>query len=599
VSAAGRGTNPGGRYPWELPLGAVPAGGRTSFRVWAPRAREVAVVHRRGRIAMRDAGFGVWEIEAPLAAGADYSYELTPREGRSPRLPHPSSRKERPRRLPDPCSREQPRGLRGPSRVFDASAHAWGDRGFRAAALREAVIYELHVGTFTPEGTFDAAISELGRLAKLGVTAIELMPVAEGPGERGWGYDGVYISAAHHAYGGPAALQRLVDAAHQRGIAVILDVVYNHLGASGVRAMEAFGPYFTERYQTFWGKALNYDDECCDPVREWVLQSAEGWVRDFHIDGLRVDAVHAIFDQSPRHIVAEVVERISRTDRRAVVIAESGLNDAKVIRPSARGGWGCQAQWADDFHHALRTLVSDEREGYYAEFGTVGALAKAMHRPFVHDGQYSSFRRRRFGAPAEDRPSEQFVVFSQNHDQVGNRALGDRLPARAQRLAAFCVLLSPFTPMLFMGEEHGEPHPFQFFTDHIDKRIAEATRRGRREEFASFAGFSAEEVPDPQSPSTFEASKLSGRRDEELEDLYAALIRLRATVTGEAEPVGLDEQGRWLWLRRGRHQMICNFSPRTRTFTVTGARVVLATAPATRKAGRELRLAPVSGVLLE
>jgi maltooligosyltrehalose trehalohydrolase len=574
-------------YPWQRPLGANAEHGQTSFRVWAADALEVAVVHRGRRTPMSDAGYGIWETRLELPAGADYSYELTPRNGRR-------------RALPDPCSRHQPRGLRGPSRVFDPGAHAWSDRGFRAVPLREAVVYELHVGTFTRAGTFEAAIAELPRLAKLGVTAIELLPVAEGPGERGWGYDSVYISAAHHAYGGPAGLQRFIDAAHARGIAVILDVVYNHLGASGVRAMEAFGPYFTERYQTFWGKAINYDDELCDPVREWVLQSAAGWVRDFHVDGLRVDAVHAIFDQSPKHIVAEIVERVAATGARgtrAVVIAESGLNDPAVIRPASRGGWGAQAQWADDFHHSLRTLLSDDREGYYAEFGTVGDLAKAMHRPYVHDGQYSSFRRRRFGAPAEDRPPEQFVVFSQNHDQVGNRAFGERLPVASQRLAAFCVLLSPFVPMLFMGEEYGEPSPFQFFTDHIDKRIAEATRKGRRQEFASFSGFSEEDVPDPQSLETFERSKLSGERDEELEGLYAELIQLRESVSGAAELIGFDEPGRWLRLRRGRHQMICNFSTGTRTFAVTGMRVILATAPAA-KAGRELRVAPMSGVLL-
>jgi maltooligosyltrehalose trehalohydrolase len=576
---------PATRYPWELDLGARPEDDHTVFRVWAPRARAVAVAHRGACTEMRERGYGVWEARAPVGAGADYRYELTGEDARV-------------LRRPDPCSRWQPRGLRGPSRVFDPCAHRWGDAGFRAVPLREAVIYELHVGTFTAEGTFDSAVHELARLARLGVTAIELMPVAEGPGERGWGYDGVYISAAHHAYGGPEALQRLVDAAHQHGLAVILDVVYNHVGASGVRALEAYGPYFTARYETFWGKALNYDDEECDGVREWVLQSACGWVRDFHVDGLRLDAIHSIFDQSAQHIVAAVVERVAQHSRRAVVIAESGLNDPVVIRPPSRGGWGCHAQWADDFHHAVRTLVSDEREGYYADFGRVADLAKAMHRPFVHDGQYSRFRRRRFGAPAEDRPTAQFVVFSQNHDQVGNRALGDRLPRRAQRLAAFCVLLSPFVPMLFMGEEYGEQNPFQFFTDHIDRRIAEATRRGRREEFASFAGFSAQDIPDPQSVETFASSKLSGRRDEELEQLYGELIRARGSLSGEAEVLGFDEQGRWLRLRRGSHELICNFSTRTRTFAVTGSRIVLATAAATAKTGRELRLAPMSGVLL-
>ncbi len=571
-------------YPWQAPLGASVERGRTTFRVWAPGAEALAVLCHGQRTEMRDAGLGVWEASTPAGQGEDYSFEIS----------RPGTRA---RRLADPCSRHQPKGLRGPSRIFDPGAHRWSDRGFRARPLEKSVIYELHIGTFTEEGTFDAAAGALERLAKLGVTAIELMPVAEGPGVRGWGYDGVYISAAHHAYGGPAAFQRLVDAAHGLGLAVILDVVYNHLGASGVRAMESFGPYFTERYETFWGKAINYDDEHSDPVREWVLQSAEGWVRDFHVDGLRLDAIHAIFDQSPKSIVAEIADRVHAVNRRALVIAESGLNDPVVIRPRSRGGWACDAQWADDFHHALWTLLTGEQDGYYADFGRVADLAKAMQRPFVYDGQYSGFRKRRFGAGAEDRPAQQFVVFSQNHDQVGNRALGDRLPPEARRLAALCVLLSPFTPMLFMGEEYGEPNPFQFFSDHIDRRIAEATRRGRRAEFASFTAFSEQEIPDPQSAETFRASKLSLEGDPELEAFYAELIRLRGLVQGEVELVGLDERGRWLRLRRDRHELIFNFSTRTRTFAVRGARVLLESAPA-RRAGRELRLAPMSGVLL-
>jgi maltooligosyltrehalose trehalohydrolase len=572
-------------YPWEAALGAVPLPGREEslFRVWAPRALAISVRHGRERTPLQDAGFGVWEGSAPVGADDDYWYELEPREGGG-----------RPRRFPDPCSRHQPRGLRGPSRVFQPREFPWSDRRFRGPALRELVLYELHVGTFTQEGTFDSACAELPRLAALGVNAIEVMPVAEGPGERGWGYDGVYISAPHHAYGGPAGLQRLVDAAHANGIAVILDVVYNHVGASGVRALEAFGPYFTDRYKTFWGKAVNYDDELCDPVREWVLQSAEGWVRDFHVDGLRLDAIHAIYDQSATPIVAAIAERVRAASGRALVIAESGLNDPGVIRPRARGGLGCQAQWADDFHHALWTLVTDDREGYYEDFGRVADLAKAFRRPFVHDGQYSAFRHRRFGAPAGDRPPEQFVVFAQNHDQVGNRAFGDRLPAEARRLAAFCVLLSPFTPLLFMGEEYGESAPFQFFTDHIDARIARATREGRREEFAAFASFS-NELPDPQAESTFLASKLGRGREQGLEDLYAALIRWRRRLSGEVEWESFDEAGRWLRVRRGPHVMICNFAKRAQTLPA-GGEVLLSTHPV--RSGRTgLRMEPLSGVL--
>ena len=499
-------------------------------------------------------------------------------------------------RLADPCSRHQPGGLRGPSRVFDAHAHAWADGSFLRAPLRESVLYELHVGTFTSAGTFDAAAQELGRLRELGVTAVELMPVAEGPGERGWGYDGVYISAAHHAYGGPAGLQRFVEAAHGHGLAVILDVVYNHLGASGMRAMESFGPYFTDRYSTAWGKAINFDDRASDPVREWVLQSAEGWAADFHVDGLRLDAIHAIFDQGARPIVEELAERLHAVRPGTLVIAESGLNDPRVIRPTELGGYACDAQWADDFHHALRALVAGDRDGYYVDFGRVADLAKAYRRPFVYDGQYSSFRGRRFGAAAGDRPREQFIVFSQNHDQVGNRAFGDRLPAAAQRLAAFCVLLSPFTPMLFMGEEYGERAPFLFFTDHIDEGIARATREGRRREFEAFAAF-GEEVPDPQDPATFQASKLTGRRDVDLEDLYAELIRRRRTLTGEVDAIDFDEDGRWLRLRRGEHEMICNFGPEPRTISTERRELLLSTHPATLAAGT-VRLPPLAGALL-
>jgi maltooligosyltrehalose trehalohydrolase len=579
------GANVSEAYPWQAPLGATPGGGgHTTFRVWAPEAETLEVLHGRQRSPLEHVGLGVWEGVAAAGADADYRYALR------------NAGEKRERRLPDPCSRHQPKGLRGPSRVFDAAAHSWSDGGFRAVALADSVLYELHVGTFTAGGTFDSARAELERLRELGVTTVELMPVAEGPGERGWGYDGVYISAAHHAYGGPAALQRFVDAAHAQGIGVVLDVVYNHLGASGVRAMESFGPYFTERYNTFWGKAINFDDEYSDLVREWVLQSAEGWIRDFHVDGLRLDAIHAIFDQSVTPIVAAVAERVHAVNPRALVIAESGLNDPKVIRPRTVGGYGCDAQWADDFHHALRTLLTGERDGYYEEFGSVADLAKAYRRPFVHDGQYSTFRKRCFGAPADDRPVEQFVVFAQNHDQVGNRAFGDRLSVEARVLAAFCMLLSPFTPMLFMGEEYGERAPFQFFTDHIDARIARATREGRRREFAAFAAFD-EEIPDPQALATFEASRLTGKGDEDLARLYGRLIHLRGDLTGEVDTVEFDEERRWLRLRRGEHEMICNFARQTTTIPTDATELLLATDAASLEAGA-LSVPALSGALL-
>jgi maltooligosyltrehalose trehalohydrolase len=531
-------------HPWERPLGAILRGdGIVEFRVWAPRAETVAVRLGREDYPLAHEGYGVRSARVPAAAGDDYWFVL---DGKP---------------LPDPCTRWQPKGLRGPSRVLDVSAFAWTDEGWRGVALPDLVLYELHVGTFTPQGTFDAAAEHLAGLAELGVTAIEVMPVAEFPGARGWGYDGVYLSAAQSSYGGPEGFQRLVDAAHAAGLAVVLDVVYNHVGASGVKAMEAFGPYFTEKYETFWGKAINYDDSGCDPVREWVLQSAEGWVRDFHVDGLRLDAIHAIFDQGARPLLRELADRVHALHPHVAVIAESGLNDPKVTCPAAQGGYGHDAAWADDFHHALRTLLTGDREGYYAEFGSVADLAKAYRRPFVHDGQYSAFRDRRFGAPAFDRPVEEFVVFAQNHDQVGNRALGDRLPAPARRLAAFCTLLSPFVPMLFMGEEHGERAPFRFFSDHIDKRIATATRDGRRREFAAFAAFSGEEVPDPQAVETFEASKLTRHGDDPgLRDLYAALLRVRRELPpGDVDDVDFDEAGRWLRVVRAPFALVCNF----------------------------------------
>jgi maltooligosyltrehalose trehalohydrolase len=548
----------GDLYPWERTLGARPLDDeRAEFRVWAPRA-ETIELRLGGEVQpLSSAGFGVHETVVPTPPGVDYHYVV---DG------HP---------LPDPCTRWQPEGLRGPSRLFDARALPGTRDGFTPPRPHDLVVYELHVGTFSQAGTFAGAIEHLDELAQLGVTAIEVMPVAEFPGARGWGYDGVYISASQSSYGGPAAFAELVAAAHERGLAVILDVVYNHLGASGVTAMETFGPYFTAKYETPWGKAINYDDAECDPVREWVCQSAEGWVRDFGIDGLRLDAIHAIFDSSPEHIVAAVARRVHAVDPNAYVIAESGMNDPVVMRPRKRGGWDCDAAWADDFHHALRTLITEERDGYYADFGRVEQLAKAFHRPHVDDGNYSPFRRRRFGAPADDVPAERFVVFSQDHDQVGNRAYGDRMPADARPLAAFCTLLSPFVPMLFMGEEYGELSPFQFFSDHIDEEIAVATREGRRAEFAAFASFGGE-IPDPEDPATFERSKLSRSGDPGLRRLYGELLAARQRLPrGDVDEVDYDEDARWLVVRRGPYELACNFGSGAVRIPCRGAAIEL------------------------
>ncbi len=570
-------------YPFQRPLGATPQpGGLSDFRVWAPRATDVRVRVESAELPLADAGCGIFEGTAHATAGDDYTFVVDETV------------------LPDPCSRWQPHGLRGPSRVLDPALYPWTDAQFRAPALHETVLYELHVGTFSQAGTFEGAIPHLRELRELGVTTIELMPVAEFPGVRGWGYDGVYPSAAHSAYGGPVGLFKLVDAAHAAGLAVVLDVVYNHVGASGVAALEAFGPYFTDKHPTAWGKGLNVDDAGADGVREWVCQSAEQWVRDFHFDGLRLDAIHAISDSSPEHLVAEVARRVHAARPGALVVAESGLNDPKVMRAPEVGGWGCDAAWADDFHHALRVLLTGETEGWFGEFDSMALLAKAFRRPHVHDGTYSAFRERRFGAPAGDVPVERFVVFSANHDQVGNRALGDRLPPQTRRLAAFCTLLSPFTPMVFQGEEHGERVPFQFFTDHIDPEIAEATREGRRREFASFSEFSGTEVPDPQDPATFERSKLTREGEPEgMRELHRRLIELRRELPyGDAGAIDYDEHAGWLAVRRGELTMLANFS----RAPVHVARerveeVVLATEPPTLEPGFVV-LRPLSGALV-
>jgi maltooligosyltrehalose trehalohydrolase len=565
--------------PFERRLGAFPLGdGHAGFRVWAPRPERVALRVDGREHALEPAGLGVYEAVVEAAPGADYEYVL---DGAA---------------LPDPCSRWQPHGLRGPSRLLDTGAFAWTDADWTPPAVGELVIYELHVGTFTPEGTFEAAIPHLRELRELGITAIEVMPVAEFPGRHGWGYDGVYLSAVQSSYGGPHGLQRLVDAAHRDGLAVLLDVVYNHVGASGTQALRAFGPYFTSHYETPWGDAINYDDEYCDAVREWVLQSAEQWVRDFHLDGLRLDAVHAIKDSSPEHLVAAVARRAAP----GFVIAEFGMNDPKIMRDVQRGGWGCDAAWADDFHHALRVLLTGDREGYYDEFGRVADLAKAFHRPHVHDGTYSTFRHRRFGARADDVPPERFVVFSADHDQVGNRAFGDRLPVATRPLAALCTLLSPFTPMIFQGEEYGETAPFLFFSDHIDEDIANATREGRRREFSAFAEFHGREVPDPQDPATFEASKVTRAGEPAgLRDLYADLLRVRRDLPpGEADEIDFDEHAGWLRMRRGAYLLVASFSRRPTHVPVDGSAELMVGTPHVTLEPGYVSLGPLSGALV-
>ncbi|HEV2282822.1 MAG TPA: malto-oligosyltrehalose trehalohydrolase [bacterium] len=498
------------------------AGGGCRFRVWAPKARAVQVhllspAERVIPLEPRERGYH--EADVPdVGAGVRYRYVL---DGGL--------------EYPDPASRLQPDGVHGPSEVADP-AFTWTDADWRGLTLADHIIYELHVGTFSEEGTFDGVIGQLDALVDLGVTAVELMPVAHFPGTRNWGYDGVYLYAVHTAYGGPDGLKRLVDACHRRGIAVILDVVYNHLGPEG-NYLGAFGPYFTSRYHTLWGDAVNFDGPDSDEVRRFVLDNACRWTEEFHIDGLRLDAVHAIFDGSARHILEELGAAVHESGRalgrRVCVIAESNLNDPRLTRPVHRGGYGLDAVWSDDFHHALHTLLTGERLRYYEDFGGVGDLALAWTEGFVVSGRYSPFRRRYHGAPSRDVPAPRFVVCAQNHDQVGNRALGERLSDlvgfEALKLAAGVVLLAPFVPLLFMGEEYGEIAPFLYFTDHGDPELGEAVRRGRRAEYRE------SEPPDPQSPETFERSRLRRAlahqpRHRALLEFYATLIRLRKTV---------------------------------------------------------------------
>ena len=488
--------------PWRMERGACPGPeGTVRFSVWAPRARRVDVrlCGEGGRVdqSLEGREGGIFESVVPWrGAPMDYWFRLDGERDR-----------------PDPTSRYQPAGVHGPSRVVDPSAFRWTDAGWQGVETRDLVFYELHVGTFTQAGTFEALIDHLPALRDLGITAVELMPVAEFPGGRNWGYDGVDLYAPHSTYGGPEGLARLVDACHVRGLALFLDVVYNHLGPEGNYLAE-FGPYFTDRTLTPWGPAINYDGPDSDEVRRFVVDNALSWITDYHVDGLRLDAVHGIFDRSARHILDEIAEAVhaqaERLGRRIQVIAESDLNDPRLVRPHGCGGYGLDAIWNDDFHHAIHTALTGERDGYYTDFGGTGPVAKALQERFVLDGAHSAYRRRRHGAPAGDVPPDRFVVFAQNHDQVGNRARGDRLstlvPFEAQKLSAALVLLSPYVPLLFMGEEYGEINPFLYFVSHGDPALVEAVRRGRAQDFRSFRW--SGKVPDPQDEATFVRSRL-------------------------------------------------------------------------------------------
>ncbi len=526
----------------------------SKLTVWAPEAKAVTCHVRPAQpgidataapMVRSDDG---WWIGPVASAGDDYAFEV---DGKGP--------------FPDPRSAWQPRGVHGFSRCFDAGQFAWTDAGWAGRDARGAVTYELHIGTFTPAGTLDAIVGRhLKDLAARGIEMIELMPVAAFPGSRGWGYDGVSLYAVHEAYGGPGALQRFVDAAHAEGVAVCLDVVYNHLGPDG-NYLGQFGPYFTDAHETPWGWAVNLDQPGSQGMRSFIVDNALRWCEDFHIDALRLDAVHALVDDSPTHLLAELSQRTAelagRLGRPLSLVAESDLNQPQMVTPVAEGGLGMTAQWADDVHHALHSYLTGETHGYYADFGSLETLDKAYRKVFVHDGGMSSFRGKTWGAPVpDDMDRQRFVVFASNHDQVGNRALGDRpsssLSPGAQAASLALILLSPFTPMLFMGEEYGETRPFMFFTDH-DEPLGSAVSAGRMSEFAGH-GWEAlygghVDVPDPQDRQTFLRSKVgpglgsTGAQQTAIREWMSHVIRARRLTLRDGawtrHPVSLSEAG--------------------------------------------------------
>jgi len=505
-------------------LGANLVGDSCEFRVWAPAAKTVTLrlVNEQGTNdwPMQYTGDNFFELKAFASAGDRYFYLV-----------------DQNKPVPDPVSRLLPEGVHGPTEVVDPEKFNWADAGWRGIPLRDYVIYELHIGTFTPEGTFDAAIAKLPYLKNLGVTVIEIMPVAAFPGTRNWGYDGVSLYAVHASYGGPDGLKRLVNAAHGIGLGVIQDVVYNHLGNEG-NYLRFFGPYFTDKHQTPWGEAINYDQPGSEGVRRYFAENALFWIREYHMDGLRLDAVQTIKDDSPKHILAEIAEDISalaaELGREVCVIAETDENDEKLVRPAKSGGYGLSAIWSDDFHHAIHAFFTGERKGYYQDFGQPEQIARALQDGFVFQGEpFKFWDGRARGTSSAHMPAPAHVNCIQNHDQVGNRAQGERLtaiiPRGARTLAAALLLLAPETPLLFMGQEYDELNPFLFFTDYGDPALQKAVREGRQQEFKDF-DFAGDSVPDPQSVETFNQSKLNWQLTEgenQMLDWYKALLALR------------------------------------------------------------------------
>jgi malto-oligosyltrehalose trehalohydrolase len=539
----------------------------TTFSVWAPAAAraEVEVAGQRYPMNTDDADTtsGWWSADVPdVTAGIDYGFRLDDGE-----------------LLPDPRSPRQPFGINAPSRTYDHTAFAWTDRSWRGGPLHGSVIYELHVGTFTPEGTFDAAVGRLDHLRRLGVHTVELMPVAAFPGQHGWGYDGINLWAVHEPYGGPDGLKRFVDACHARGLAVLLDVVYNHVGVGN--RLGDFGPYFTTAHVTPWGPAVNLDQPGSDEVRAFLIGNALMWLRDYHLDGLRLDAVHALEDHRAlnflEELAAQVLALAALLNRELVLVAESDANDPRLVTSREAGGYGLTAQWSDDFHHAVHAAITGELQGYYGDFGSMAALAKTYTKVFFHDGIWSSFRGRTHGRQVDvfRIPAHRFLGYLQDHDQIGNRATGDRiaatLPPDLVKVGAGLVLTAPYTPMLFMGEEWGADTPWQYFTDHIDPGLAKAVGEGRKAEFAAH-GWAAADVPDPQDEATFLRSKLDWTQlDHEpylgLLAWYRELIALRRARPELTDPrldrvtADFDEDARWIMVRRGALRIAANLGP--------------------------------------
>lgn len=556
----------------EIPLGAsLLPDNRCNFLVWAPRAQtvDIHIISAKDRLVSMEAGehgYFAALVDA-VPAGALYRYRLNGEVER-----------------PDPASAFQPEGVHGPSQVVD-SRFNWTDANWRGLPIHDYVLYEIHAGTFTPEGTLDAIIPRIADLKSLGITAIEIMPVAQFPGARNWGYDGVYPFAVQNSYGGPDALKRLVDACHSQEVCVVLDVVYNHLGPEGNYAGD-FGFYFTDAYKTPWGAALNFDQEYSDEVRRYFIENALRWITEFHIDGLRLDAIHAIVDPSAQPFVKKLAEachnRGNELNRQVQIIAETNRNDNTVVNPAEQGGWALDGQWNDDFHHSLRVAFTNERVGYYQDYSGLPDLVKAFQEGFVYAGGYSRFRKHSYGSSSRDVPGHKLLVFSQNHDQAGNRKVGDRLTAVLSfaqlKLAAAVVLLSPYVPLLLMGEEYGEKSPFQYFVSHSDRQTIEAVRQGRAAEFAGFEWLG--ELPDPQDERTFLNSKLhwdarSGGEHRVLLGFYAGLLRLRREVAALSrldkwsQEVSLVAEGKCIlarrWAENNQVALLFYFGAETRT----------------------------------